>query len=53
MGDTSGSLEGACGDVNSPKSIVRNCMIYPDLFRKVMFSNPSPLIGGSEVGSLF
>ena len=51
VGSTSDSVEGACGDVN-PSKIVRNC-ICPYLFRKVMFSNPSPLPGGSGVGGLF
>ena len=38
---TSGSVGVACGDSNSPKG-VRNCMIFPDLFRKLMFSYSPP-----------
>ena len=29
---------------------VRNCLICPDLFRKLMFSNPSPPTGWRDVG---
>ena len=52
VGGISGSVDSACGDVNSQKND-GNYMICPDLFRKVMFSNHSSLTGGNDMGGLF
>ena len=45
--------EGVLVEMLVHPKIARNCMICPDLFSKVMFSNPSPFTDGIEVVGVF
>ena len=51
IGGTFGSVE-VLVEMTIQKK-VRNYIIYPDLLKKVMFSKPLPLTGGTEMGDLF
>ena len=53
IGVTSGSEGGLWRCHFPPPQNVRNCMICPDLFRKIMFSNHSSLTGGSKIRKSF